>query len=240
VIYISDQRFEPVLQNNGLNINFISQDRFFNEPRNLQVNELVYLGDLSQYLTTEPLAAINGAYLQPNEKRLAHFKNKYQAKANGRPIVGVAWNSASLIGHMRSLPLIELLESIKEDALVINLQYNASPEEIRAAQIVHTDLEIFVDREVDQMTDLNGFAAQIAALDHVVTIDNTTAHFCGALGHEDTHVFIPLGSECMWYWGRTGEVDPCYGNLNLHRQTRLRDWSGPIDSVACHFVSKKP
>ncbi len=79
---------------------------------------------------------------------------------------------------MRSLPLIELLESIKEDALVINLQYNASPEEIRAAQIVHTDLEIFVDREVDQMTDLNGFASQIAALDDVVTIDNTTAHFC--------------------------------------------------------------
>ncbi|MBL4749711.1 MAG: hypothetical protein JKX71_03850 [Amylibacter sp.] len=240
VIYVSDARFEPVLQDNGLNISFISQDQFFNEPRNLQANELVYLGDLSQYLGAKPLTAINGAYLKPNEKRLTHLKNKYQTKANGRPIIGVAWNSASLIGHMRSLPLIELLACIKEDALVINLQYNASPEEIRAAQIMRPDLEIFVDKEVDQMTDLSGFAAQIAALDHVVTIDNTTAHFCGALGHIDTHVFIPLGSECMWYWGRAGKVDPWYGNLNLHRQTKLRDWAGPIDSVARHFVSKAP
>jgi len=238
VIYISDARLKPVLQDNRLNISFISQDRFFSEPRNLQANELVYLGDLSQYLATEPLAAITGAYLKPNENRVAHFKNKYQAKANGRPIVGVAWNSASLTGHMRSLPLLELLKTIKEGALVVNLQYNANYEEIRSAQIRRPDLEILVDREVDQATDLDGFAAQIVALDHVVTIDNTTAHFCGALGHEDTHVFIPLGSECMWYWGRAGSVDPWYGNLNLHRQTQLRDWAGPIDSVVRHFVSK--
>jgi len=239
VIYISDARFEPVLQDNGLNISFISQDQFFNEPRNLQANELVYLGDLSQYLGVNPLTAINGAYLKPNEKRLTYLKNKYQTIANGRPVIGVAWNSASLIGHMRSLPLIELLACIKEDALLINLQYSANIEEIRAAQIMRPDLEIFVDNEVDQMTDLNGFAAQIAALDRVVTIDNTTAHFCGALGHTDAHVIIPLGSECMWYWGRVGKVDPWYGNLNLHRQTKLRDWAGPIDSVVRHFVSKK-
>lgn len=239
VIYVSDARLEPVLKNNGLKISFMPQDQFFNEPRNLQANELVYLGDLTQYLGKNPLSALNGAYLKPNEKRLAHLKNKYQAKAKGRPIIGVAWNSASLIGHMRSLPLLELLETIKKDALVVNLQYNANPEEIRAAQILRPDLEILVDKEIDQMTDLNGFAAQIAALDHVITIDNTTAHFCGALGHTDTHVFIPLGSECMWYWGKTGKVDPWYGNLNLHRQTKLRDWEGPIDSVACHLVLKE-
>lgn len=232
VIYISDARFEPVLQNNGLNIKFISQDRFFNEPKQLQSNEMVYLGDLAQYLGVKPQADLNGAYLKPNEKRLVHLKNKYQTKAKGRPIIGVAWNSASLIGHMRSLPLIELLSTLKEEALVVNLQYNASPEEIRAAQIARPDLEIYDDREVDQMTDLNGFAAQIAALDRVVTIDNTTAHFCGALGHVDAHVFIPLGSECMWYWGRSGKIDPWYGNLNLHRQIRLRDWAGPTESVA--------
>ncbi len=232
VIYISDPRLGPVLENNQLNISFMSQERFFNEPRQLQSNELVYLGDLSRYLGTMPQADMQGAYLLPNEKRLTHLRNKYLAKANGRPIVGVAWNSASLIGHMRSMPLIDILGTIKKDALVVNLQYNANPDMIEAARKARPDLDILDDKEVDQMKDLDGFAAQIAAMDRVVTIDNTTAHFCGALGHTDAHVFIPLGSECMWYWSRNGKIDPWYGNLNLHRQTQLRDWSAPIKSVA--------
>lgn len=235
VIYISDGRFEPVLENNLLNIGFLSQGEFFKEPRSLQPSELVYLGDLSQYLSKTKQASINGAYLVPSEKRITHFKTKYQAKAKGRPIVGVAWNSASLIGHMRSLPLIEILSTIKEEALVINLQYGANPNEIKLARNAYPNLEILDDHEVDQMKDLESFAAQIVALDRVVTIDNTTAHFCGALGHPDAHVLIPLGSECMWYWGRAGEIDPWYGNLKLHRQTQLRDWTGPIESVRQNY-----
>lgn len=231
IIYVSDGRFEPVLQDNLLSIDFISQDQFFSEPRNLQSNELVYVGDLSQYLGTTPQSTINGPYLVANESRLTHLKKKYQTMANGRPVIGVAWNSASLIGHMRSLPLVELLATIPQEALVVNLQYNANPAEIQAACKAHPNLEIFNDKEVNQMTDLGGFAAQIAALDRVVTIDNTTAHFCGALGHPNAHVLIPIGSECMWYWGRDGKIDPWYGNLNLHRQTQLRNWDAPLESV---------
>ena len=84
------------------------------------------------------------------------------------------------------------------------------------------------DSGIDQMADLAGFAAQIAALDTVATIDNTTAHMCGALGHPDAHVLLPAGSECMWYWGREAEVDPWYGQLALHRQAEAGDWSAPL------------
>ena len=38
------------------------------------------------------------------------------------------------------------------------------------------------DATIDQMTDIDGFAAQIAALDAVVTISRTAAHVAGALG----------------------------------------------------------
>jgi len=130
--------------------------------------------------------------------------------------------------------LADMLSTIQKEALVINLQYNANAAEIQAASKIRPDLEFFDDKEVDQMKDLGGFAAQIATMDRVVTIDNTTAHFCGALGHPDTHVLIPIGSECMWYWGRNGVVDPWYGNLHLHRQTQLRDWAKPIESVRQH------
>ena len=231
VIYISDSRFDAVLKDNLLSVDFLSQDRFFNEPRSLQSNEMVYLGDLTQYLVGKEPEEIQGAYLVADETRVARLKKKYRALANGRPIIGVAWNSASLIGHMRSLPLIDILAAIPYEALVVNLQYGANPVEIQAANKLRPDIEFINDESVDQMTDLASFAAQIMTLDRVITIDNTTAHFCGALGHPDSHVLIPLGSETMWYWGREGSIDPWYGNLHLHRQTRLRDWSGPIESV---------
>jgi hypothetical protein len=231
VIYISDGRFDAVLKDNLFGIDFLSQDVFFSEPRSLQQNELVYLGDLSQYLENTAPAAIQGPYLVANESKVSQLKKKYRAMANGRPIIGVAWNSASLIGHMRSLPLVDILATIPDQALVVNLQYGANPAEIQAVGKRRPDIEFVTDKTIDQMTDLAGFAAQIMALDRVITIDNTTAHFCGALGHQDSHVLIPIGSETMWYWGREGHLDPWYGNLHLHRQTRLRDWTDPIESV---------
>jgi ADP-heptose:LPS heptosyltransferase len=41
---------------------------------------------------------------------------------------------------------------------------------------------LLVDDSVDQLTDMDRFASQIAALDLVVTISNSGAHLAGALG----------------------------------------------------------
>lgn len=232
VIFVADARFGPLLEGNLLEVTHRDKDEFLSTPQQLAPNELVYLGDLSRYLDGSDPATRQGAYLVPDATRVEALKAKYQALSNGKPVIGMAWNSASLIGYLRSIPLDRLVSALPEGALVVNLQYGDVAKDIAAAQAARPDLTFISDDTVDQMADLAGFAAQIAALDHVVTIDNTTAHVCGAIGHPDAHVLVPAGAECMWYWGREGTRDPWYGAANLHRQDTAGDWAGPLAAIA--------
>lgn len=216
--FVGDARFETLLRGNAFGLEHIRQEEFLSGRHVADAREIVYLGDLTRYLAEHPAGAQNGAFLIPEDKRRDHLRRKYEAKAQGAPIVGVAWSSRSLIGRLRSIALADLCAALPEGALVVNLQYGDCAGDIAMAQAARPDLTFVTDGDVDQMTDLAGFAAQIMALDRVVTIDNTTAHMCGALGHPDCHMLLPDGSECMWYWGESGTADPWYGVLTLHRQ----------------------
>ncbi|MCA0922606.1 hypothetical protein [Pseudooceanicola nanhaiensis] len=229
---VSDPRFAAALEGNSFGIKVKPQDDFLATPQQLRPSELVFLGDLSRYLDGRDPAEKHGPYLRPDPARVAKLREKYAARAKGAPVIGMAWNSGSLIGYLRSLPLVEMMAAVPEGAVVVNLQYGDCRAALTAAAKARPDVTFIDDREVDQMADLAAFFAQIAAVDRVITIDNTTAHACGAIGHPDAHVLIPAGSECMWYWGDTGEQDPWYGNLSLHRQQVAGDWASAIATLA--------
>ncbi|MGR3321945.1 MAG: tetratricopeptide repeat protein [Pseudooceanicola sp.] len=231
VTLVGDARLGALLADNGLGVGHAEQTTFLSGEVALAPEEIIYLGDLTRYLADQPHDAWNGAFLSPDAARQGHLRRKYEAKAKGRPIIGLAWASRSLTGRLRSIALQDLVQVLPEESLVVNLQYGATKGEIDAARAARPDLDFVTDTDVDQMRDLAGFAAQIAALDRVVTIDNTTAHMAGALGHPGTHVLLPAGSECMWYWGTEGNRDDWYGNLNLHRQSSVGDWSAPLDAI---------
>lgn len=232
VTLIADARFGPLLAGNTLGIAHHDRKDFLSNPQKLAPNQLVYLGDLTRYLDGAEPAARQGAYLVPDAARSDALRRKYSEMAHGAPVVGVAWKSTSLIGHLRSVPLARLAQALPQGALVVNLQYGDVAAEIKAAQEARPDLRFVTDAEVDQMTDLAGFAAQIAALDFVASIDNTTAHMCGALGHAGAHLLIPEGADCMWYWGGGGSSDPWYGAATLHRQEKASDWDAPLAALA--------
>jgi len=75
-------------------------------------------------------------------------------------------------------------------------------------------------RSVDQLSDIDIFAAQIAAVDMVVTIDNSTAHLAGALA-VSTWVVLPCAPD--WRWLRAREDSPWYPTLRLFRQPQRGD-----------------
>ncbi|MEQ8963468.1 MAG: hypothetical protein RLP02_37120, partial [Coleofasciculus sp. C2-GNP5-27] len=91
------------------------------------------------------------------------------------------------------------------------------------------DVQIFVDATVDPMADIERVAAQISALDLIITTSGTVAHLAGALGKE-VWVMVPKIPE--WRWGLTGETSLWYPQARIFRQTELNDWSGPVDDVA--------
>jgi len=90
-------------------------------------------------------------------------------------------------------------------------------------------IDIIHDDSVDQMADLDAFAAQVAAMDAVVTISNTTAHMAGGLG---VKTLLMLDSVPIWYWQLDRPDSLWYSSLKLYRQTRPSDWADVIDRVA--------
>ena len=105
----------------------------------------------------------------------------------------------------------------------VSLQYGDVAQEIadlRDRQGV--DVKLIAD--MDNMGDIDGFAALVDACDMILTIDNTTAHMAGAL-HKKTCVMLPHVPD--WRWMLDREDSPWYPSLRLFRQTTLGDW-GPV------------
>lgn len=144
------------------------------------------------------------AYLKADPERVATIRARYEREAQGRPIVGIAWRSKNLaFGERKSAALGDWGALLTQPCLFVNLQYGDVAAEIAAAREAF-GAAIVEDAEIDQMTDLDGFAAQIAACDRVVTISNTTAHMAGALG-VSTLVLVPPERRLLWYWGVEGD-----------------------------------
>jgi len=85
--------------------------------------------------------------------------------------------------------------------------------------------------DIDNMNDLDGLAALIAACDLVVTVSNTTAHLAGALG-KPTWVFVPYLQGRIWYWFKDQSDSPWYPQLHIKRQERGQSWGDAIASAA--------
>jgi hypothetical protein len=166
----------------------------------------------SPYLVADPLA---------RERFRAH-------RTDGRRLVGLAWSTKNRTkGRDRSIDL-SLFASLfaRSDIRWVSLQYGDHDE--LESQAAAASAPILVDRSVDQFSDIDLFAAQIAAMDMVVTIDNSTAHLAGALG-VPAFVLLPIVSD--WRWLQACEDCPWYPTLRLFRQPRRGDWQSVLQAV---------
>ena len=117
-----------------------------------------------------------------------------------------------------------------------SLQYNANTEEV-AALARRLGRPIYSDRDGDPMKDLDRQAAQIAALDLVISIDNTTVHMAGAVGTE-CWTILPVGSD--WRWGDAERETPLYKSMRLFRNRHIGHWSGVVLDVAEALQAWRP
>jgi ADP-heptose:LPS heptosyltransferase len=81
---------------------------------------------------------------------------------------------------------------------------------------------------VDQLSNIDHFAAQVAAMDLVITIDNSTAHLAGAPG-VPTWLLLPFAPD--WRWLLACENSPWYPTLRLFRQPALGDWRSVVQCL---------
>jgi Flp pilus assembly protein TadD len=171
-------------------------------------------------------AGTTSPYLIADQARQKEFRARY---TDGRLLVGLAWQTtARKTGLVRSIDLLSLTPLFAQPGIQwVSLQYGDY--DALENQAATAGAPIVFDRSVDQWSDLDGFAAQVAAMDLVVTIDNSTAHMAGALGGP-VWVLLPFLPD--WRWLMTGEHSSWYPSMRLFRQPRSGDWGPVVESIA--------
>lgn len=168
------------------------------------------------------------SYLKADQDRQAAIGKKYRKKTPAL-VVGIAWSSINAdIGKEKSLSLTDLRGLAKIPGIrLVDLQYGDTAGALREFEEA-TGTAILHDEDIDQMADLDGFAAQVAALDLVVTVSNTTAHLAGALGVE---TYLMLNTVPLSCWLGERRDSPWYPSVRLFRQGTRGDWSGVLAEV---------
>lgn len=157
------------------------------------------------------------AYLKPDEQRVADLRRRY--RAHGKTlVVGIMWRSSNLrLGNFKSIGLADWEPVLQQrDILFVDLQYGDTAEERRLIQSA-LGVEILHDDEIDALKDIDGFAAQAAAVDLVIGASNSGQHIAAATGRP-CWIILPGGLGRLWYWF-TGRTDsPWYPHVRLFRQ----------------------
>ncbi|MBF0380272.1 MAG: tetratricopeptide repeat protein [Magnetococcales bacterium] len=168
------------------------------------------------------------AHIVVDDEKKHTLKTRYK-KSNNQFIVGISWHSKSPKYGDKSIELKELYPILKIPGVqFINLQYGDTAKP-RDELFNDSGIQIYHDESIDQLADLDSFSAQVAAVDLVVTISNTTAHMAGAVG---TPTFLLLESVPIWYWMMDVNHSPWYSSLRLFRQQKRGEWRDVIRDVA--------
>lgn len=230
VHYECDKRLIPLLSRQYPSVNFI-KNTYANVKKWPKADYHIPAGSLCRvFRTTSESFGTGSAYLSADANFSSQLREKYQSLFPGKRLVGISWRGGRLATnkYSRSLSLEDLARLGQlPDVQLINLQYGAVAEELKRVQEDFA-LTIHNDADIDPMIDIDAQAAQITALDAVISIDNTTVHLAGALGIK-TYAILPLSPD--WRWGLEQEKSYWYSSVNLVRNQQPDNWSGPIDLV---------
>jgi tetratricopeptide (TPR) repeat protein len=175
-------------------------------------------------------------YLKADAALRDVLRKRYTKKPGG-PVVGLSWATRKVkLGPHKSMPLAAWGPLLSVPGVTfVNLQYDSDPAEIDAAAR-QFGARIISDPEIDPTGDLDAFAAQIAAMDLVVTTSNAAAHVAGAL-NVPTWVFVPMGMGGLWHWFLDRDDSPWYPSVRLFRQSKRGEWQDVLARASAAFVA---
>lgn len=169
-------------------------------------------------------------YLRVEQDYVDIIRTELDAIKGSGPIIGISWYSkAKRVGPRRSIPIVDLVQKLPDDALLVNLQYGEVSNDISLAKSV-AGRKVHIIPKIDLNDDMQGLSALILACDHVVSIDNSTVHFAGAL-NKKCDVLLPFSAD--WRWGVNGtQQSVWYPSLNLHWQRQSDGWSETLKGLS--------
>ncbi len=158
-------------------------------------------------------------YILTDPTKVNDWRERLHALGDGINI-GISWRGGAndRTRKARSIPLNHWKKLCSLSTVnIISLQYGQHEKEIEEFnQQTNNPLHTFED--IDPLADLDGFSALIASLDLVISIDNSTVHFAGAVG---TPAWALLPHTPDWRWMIDREDSPWYPSVKLYRAEKM-------------------
>ena len=239
-----EYRLYPIFRRSFHNIRFfIAKTRPHPQLLDESVGCQSSIGSLAQWLLPDEGSFPKcHAYFKACPKKTEKIKREYQKLANGRILVGISWKSTKAnkgVGRLKSTSLAQWTNLLsQEDCFFVNLQYGDVESELDEFSN-QTGILIYQDPQVDSLQDLDGFAAQVAALDLIISTSNTAVHMAGALGKP---VWTLLHDVPDWRWQLDRSDALWYSSMTLFRQSVSGDWESVFEQVQSalkRFVEEK-
>lgn len=170
--------------------------------------------------------------------RAAQWRDTLRAEFGGAPLIGISWRSlmASTFrtSHYTSLdqwgPIFAAAKAT--GARLINLQYDDPAEEIAAA-CARFGGAVWRPPGLDQLRDLDGTVALMAALDYAIVPANTVASMVGALGLPCTMLTMDTD------WTSLGtDHEPWFPQMHVAARKYGEDWAPHLEAVAARIAAE--
>jgi hypothetical protein len=227
-----DSRLKPIFQRSFDNITVIDRNNLSGALiKHLDPDYQISMGSLGKFLrkNTQNFPKERVKYLLENPVLKSKIQNRYSKLGPG-PKIGISWLSGNqIIGPERSVSL-KLWGKVLafKKCHFINLQYGDVSEEIN--QVFNQfGVKIHQDKEVEPRKNAENWFAQIASLDQVISIDNSTIQVSGALG---VPTWTLLSKKPEWRFGLNRADHLWHSSVRVYRQKVLNDWDPVIDEVA--------
>ena len=171
---------------------------------NMDVDYQIPAGSVLQYfrshITEFPPSR---GYLHAVLDRIRHWRARFDQLGSG-PKIGISWQGG-VADELRRAPGEFWIGLFKlEGVHYINLQYDADRNHLDRIR-AQSGVEVHTWDDIDLKNDLGEIAAQMAALDLVITVPNTVTHMAGAMG---TPVWILFTASWGAWWILNGGVTP--------------------------------
>jgi hypothetical protein len=161
--------------------------------------------------------------LEADPLRVRSMRSSYSRQ--GRQTIGISWSSTSTV---KQVPRLDEWAAFMRsfDATYVSLQYGPISNDLTLLREA-SGRELIYDESVDSLIDLDTFAAQVAAVDAVVSISGTCAHMSGAV---NTRTAVIIDDHLRLAWPPVGETTPWYPATTVLRQ-QGRSWSAAFEEA---------
>lgn len=221
-----DERLLPLCRRSFNGIQFISKTTLLT-PESYDAH--LPIGSLGALFrrSTDDFRLVKNPYVFADVSKVQRLREWLKAQQNRLGCtftLGISWRSDNpQTGKSRSLVLAELAQNLTQNhpqAMLLSLQYGEVTEEIAELK-ANTGVRVVMCDEVNNYSQLDDFAALIAACEGVVSVQNSTVHLAGALG-------VPVWPLLMyvpdWRWQLRGGDNLWYPCARPLRQESLGDW----------------